>query len=377
MQESTPDWSAIRAEFPALAHWTYLNSATFGQVPRRAVEAIHRHFARRDELACSDFLTWFDDADRIRAAVARLINAQPADIAFIPNAATALGLLLGGIPWRPGDRIVTLENEFPNSIYHPALLAARGIEFVEVPWSQFERALTPNTRLVVLSEVNYLTGFRVPLHEIAPELRRRGILLFVDGTQSAGALAFDAARVQPHIYAVHGYKWLLSPNGAGFMYVHPEVREWLPPSVIGWRSHRDWRSVDNLHHGAPVFPQEAEKYEGGMITFPVLYAMEASIELMLEIGVGAIERRVLELAELVRSVVRKAGGKLLSDEAPHYDSPVVAARFPDHRASELARALAARRVLVSARHDFLRISPHFYNNEGDIERFGYELAHLL
>lgn len=377
MGETAPDWSAIRAEFPALARWTYLNTATFGQVPRCAVEAIAQHFQRRDELACSDFLQWFEDADRIRALAARLIHAEPSDIAFIPNAATALGLLLGGICWRPADRIVTLEHEFPNLIYHPALLATRGLEFVETPWEKFWDAVTPNTRLVLLSEVNYITGFRAPLAEIAPELRRRGILLFVDGTQSAGALRFDAARIQPDIYAVHGYKWLLAPNGAAFMYVHPELRARLAPNVVGWRSHRDWRAVDNLHHGAPVFRAEAEKYEGGMITFAVLYALEASLRLILETGVERIERRVLELADRVRHVVREAGGRLLSDAAPHYDSPLVAARFPGRTASELARQLAARRVLVSARHDYLRISPHFYNDEADVERLREELRRLL
>ncbi len=377
MGDTTVDWSAVRAEFPALSRWTYLNTATFGQVPRRAVEAVVRHFQRRDELACSDFLSWFDDADRIRAKVARLIHAQPSDIAFIPNAATALGLLLAGIPWRPGERIVTLEHEFPNLIYHPALLAARGLEFIETSWEGFWDAVTPNTRLVLLSEVNYITGFRAPLTEVAPELRRRGILLFVDGTQSAGALCFEAARIRPDIYAVHGYKWLLAPCGAGFMYVDPELRPRLAPNVIGWRSHRDWRSVDRLHHGAPVFGCEAEKYEGGMITFPVLYAMEASLDLILELGAERIERRVLELAEEVRAVLREAGGRLLSDSSPHYDSPVVAARFPGRSASALARALAVRRVLVSARHDFLRVSPHFYNNAEDVARFREELHALL
>jgi len=374
---ASPDWAEIRAEFPALRRWTYLNTATFGQVPRCAVQAVALHFARRDALACSDFLAWFDDADRIRALVARLINASPADIAFIPNAATALGLLLGGLDWRPGDRIVTLESEFPNSIYHPALLSCHGIEFIEVPWEGFWEAVTPNTRLVVVSEVNYITGFRVPLRDAAPELRRRGVLLFVDGTQSAGALRFDARQVAPDMYAVHGYKWLLAPNGAGFMYVHPELRERLMPNVIGWRSHQNWRQVDNLHHGAPVFPAEAEKYEGGMLTFAVLYAMEASLRLILEIGVENIERRVLELAGKVRDVARKLGAQLLSDDSPHYDSPVVAARFAQRPAAELARELARRHVLVSARHDFLRISPHFYNNEEDIARLEQELSCLL
>lgn len=371
------DWAAIRREFPALTRWTYLNTATFGQVPRRAVEAVVRHFARRDELACSDFLCWFDDADRIRALAARLIHAEPSDIAFIPNAATALGLLLGGIPWQPGDRIVTLQHEFPNSIYHPALLACRGLELVETPWERFREALTPNTRLVVLSEVNYITGLRVPLAEIAGELRRRRILLFVDGTQSAGGLCVDASAVRPDMYAVHGYKWLLAPNGAGFMYVDASLRRKLPPNVIGWRSHRDWRQVDNLHHGAPVFRSEAEKYEGGMLTFAVLYAMEASLELILEIGPERIERRVFALADMVRSVLRKRGARLLSDEAPYYDSPVVAAQWPGKPAAELARSLAARRVLVSARHDFLRVSPHFYNNEDDVAQLDKHLSEIL
>src|SRR5687768_3595028 len=106
------DWNAIRSEFPALSRWTFLDTAAFGQLPERATAAVNRHFEHRDELACSDFLTWFDDVDAIRAKVARLIHCAPDDIAFIPNAATALSLLLGGIDWKAGDQILTLENEF-------------------------------------------------------------------------------------------------------------------------------------------------------------------------------------------------------------------------------------------------------------------------
>ena len=334
------DWSLIRAEFPALAEWTYLNTATFGQVPRRAVAALNGHLARRDRYACSDFMQWFDDADRIRELAARLTGCTAADIAFVPNASSALSLLLGGLDWRAGDQIVTLAHEFPNHYYYPAHLSGAGVEFVETPWEGFWDALTPRTRVVALSEVNYSTGFRAPLDEIAPELRRRGILLYVDGTQSTGALRFDIARIQPDLFAVHGYKWMLSPNGAGFMYVSPALRQRLQPNVIGWRSHKDWRNPERLHHGVPEFREEAEKYEGGMITFAVLYAMGAVIEMMLDIGPGAIERRVLELAEGVRGILEGAGAIL-----PEYRSPIVAAR-----------------------HDYLRVSPHFNNNEDDIAR---------
>ena len=125
--------------------------------------------------------------------------------------------------------------------------------------------LTPRTRLAILSSVNYNTGFAPPLAELAEYLRSRGVLLFIDGTQSVGALRFDAARVQPDMLAVHGYKWLLSPNGAGFFYIAPQLRERLQPNVVGWRSHRDWRNVDNLHHGVPELLPSAEKYEGGSV----------------------------------------------------------------------------------------------------------------
>jgi cysteine desulfurase / selenocysteine lyase len=362
------DWEQIRAEFPALSEWTYLNTATFGQMPRCAAEAMARHFARRDALACSDFMDWFEDADRIRARVAGFIHCQPADIAFVQNASAGLSLLLGGLDWKAGDRIVTLADEFPNHYYYPSLLGGRGVEFVETPFERFYDCLTPRTRLVAISTVNYSTGFRPPLEELSAELRRRGILLYLDGTQSLGALPFDVARIQPDLFSVDAYKWLLSPNGASFIYVSPELRERLPPAVIGWRSDRSWRNHENLVHGALEFATEAEKYEGGMLPFGLLYAMDAVMEMLQAIGSEHIERRVMELAGKTREMLRGAGATLLADRSPYYNSPVVMARFEGRDAPALARELQSRKVLVAARHGNLRVSPHFYNNEADLER---------
>jgi cysteine desulfurase/selenocysteine lyase len=356
------DWVTVRAEFSALEHWTYLNTATYGQMPRRANQALLRHLEHRDELACSDFLNWFDDMDRVRESIGRLIHCGAEDIAFIGNASAALGLLLDGIGWREGDRIVTLEGEFPNNLYAPHF-AGDGVELVETPWDAFYDAITPRTRLVVLSMLNYASGFRPPLEEIAPYLRERDVLLYVDGTQGLGALQFDVRAIQPSMLAVHGYKWMLAPTGAGFMYVAPEVRERLQPNVIGWRSHKGWREVDNLHHGRPEFNHAAEKYEGGMIPFALLYAMEASLELMFELGPENIERRTLGLAGTVRTRLREAGAEV-ADGA----TPIIAARFRGRDVSAMSRRLKEQRILVSARHGFLRVSPHFYNNEADIDR---------
>jgi cysteine desulfurase / selenocysteine lyase len=368
------DWAGIRAEFPSLTEWTYLNTATFGQMPRRAAQAVARHFAARDERACSDIMRWFDDADGIRARIAAFIHCQASDIAFIHNASAGLSLLLGGIDWKTGDQIVTLKDEFPNHYYYPSHLRGAGVEFVVTPWETFHDSLTARTRLVAISTVNYSTGFRPPLGEISETLRRRGIMLYLDGTQSLGALPFDVSQIRPDLLAVDAYKWLLSPNGAGFMYVSPELRERLAPAVIGWRSDRDWRNHENLHHGAPRFASEAEKYEGGMLPFALLYAMDAVIEMIETIGQHQIEQRVLNLAAKTRDVLRAAGAVLSADSNPHFDSQIVTARFAGREAPAIVRQLESRKVLVAARHGNLRVSPHFYNDETDLAHLAEALA---
>jgi len=354
----------MRAEFPALGNWTYLNTATYGQMPRRAVEAMTRHSGRRDELACTDFLDWYTDADNMRANIARLIHAEPGDIAFVPNAAAALSMVLAGLAPGPDDNLVTLDDEFPNYLYRGA---AR-----KIPWEHFYDSVDERTRLVALSEVNYATGFRPPLAEISRFLSARGVPLFLDGSQSVGALTFDVRKTPVDVLAVHGYKWLMSPTGAGFMYVSPAFREKLPPNIVGWRSHHDWRNVDRLHSGTPEFKDSAEKYEGGGLPFHLLYAMDSSVTWMLEIGPDAIEQRVLELANSARTRLRGLGANV--DDT---GSQIVIAEFPGVDASAAAHWLRQQKVVVAARHGRLRISPHFYNDEQDLERLESALKKFL
>ena len=375
------DSAAVRTEFPALRRWTYLNTATYGLVPARAVAAAAGHFARRDDEACSDFLGWYDEADRIRASVADLIHATPDDIAFIPNTASALGWLVAGLDWAPGDHVVTLADEFPNCLYLPALLERHGVETREVSpdvastAEGLAAALDARTRLVALSEVNYATGYRPPLVALARMLRDRGILLYVDGTQSVGGVEWDVTEIQPDLLAVHGYKWLLSPTGAGFMYVAPSLRARLRPTVVGWRSHLEWHRVDHLHHGSPVLADTAERYEGGGLPFGLLHAMGASVDWLRELGPAAIEAHVLGLARSARERLVRLG----AEPAPSagHPSPIVAVRFPGRDPSELARALKAQHILVAARHGFLRVSPHVYNAPADLDRLEDALRPLL
>lgn len=360
------NWQKVRAEFPALRGRTFLNSATYGQLPKQTTAAALAHLERRDQLACTDFLEWFDDLDELRGMVARLVGAQPEDIAFITAACHGLATVLSGIDWKPGDEILTLEHEFPNNLY--AAQSKTGVMGKECAWSELEENVTSRTRLVLLSTVNYVTGLRPDLDDVVRRLRERNVLVYVDGTQSVGALRFDCAKAQPDFLSVDAYKWMISPNGAGFLYVRPEVREWLRPNVIGWRSDRNWRCVDNLQHGVPEFHESAEKYEGGMMVFPSLYGMRASISLMEEIGPATIEQRVLQLAGEVRRQMVALGAELHPHEEPCLPSQIVLAKLPGVDVSAFAKKLQNEGIIVSARKGYLRVSAHFYNEEQDIEK---------
>jgi selenocysteine lyase/cysteine desulfurase len=354
------NWGSIRAQFPALENWTWLNTATYGQVPLRTRAAVDRHFARRDETACTDFLDWFDDVDEIRGLIAQLIHCSADDIAFAMNAASALSLFLGGMEWHAGDRIVTLRDEFPNQYYCAASLADQGVELIRM---NEINSLPERTRAVLVSTVNYSNGYRPDMMFVSQLARRSGALLYVDGTQSVGALRFDTAAVKPDMLAVDGYKWLLCPNGSTFFYVSPELRRILRPAVIGWRSDIGWRSVNELHHGAQRMPEAAEKYEGGMLNFPSIYGAGESVRMMLEIGPELIERRVMELAEMAAEMLRRSGAAIMNER-----SHIVAAHWPDRDAGILAQKLQEQRIIVAARHGNLRVSPHFYNTEADLAR---------
>ena len=142
--------------------------------------------------------------------------------------------------------------------------------------------------------------------------------------------------------------------------------------MVGWRSHKTWRDVDNLHHGVPEFAATSEKYEGGGLPFALLYALEQSVGMMLEIGPDLIEQRVMQLAESARERLRNLGAEVADN-----GSQIVAAKFPGIDPSHLARELKKRNVNVAARHGFLRISPHFYNNNDDLEQLCEAIKPLI
>lgn len=367
------DWAAIRKHFPVLSDWVYLNSATFGPVPSVAVQAIDEHFSARDRRASLNFLDWYSRADGIREKIGRLIGCQGADVAFIPSAGVGLSWLLYGMDWKSGDRILTLDEEFPNNLYAPQMLSRLGVEVDRVPGgTRFQPkrlvdAVTPRTRLVLLSAMDYASGLRPPLEQIGEGLADTSAWFVVDGTQGVGAVPVDVETCRIDALICHGYKWLCCPTGSGFMQVREAFRDALHPVAASWRAHREWRSVDDLHHGDADPPSEAGKLEGGIQNFSGLFAMEAVLDLFFSIGRGELLDRVATMTEATRGVLRDVGGEVTHDLHPHFDSPIVTAAFPHVDVSEMAGALRTKGVAVAARHGRLRVSPHFFNDQGDLE----------
>lgn len=366
------DWAAVRKHFPVLSDWVYLNSATFGPVPTVAVEAIDEHFVERDRRASLNFLDWYTRADRIRDKIGRFVGCEGSDVAFIPSAGVGLSWLLYGMDWKSGDRILTLDEEFPNNLYAPQMLARLGVEVDRVPGgTRFDPqemidAVTGKTRLVLISAMDYASGLRPPLEQIGEGLGGTSTWFVVDGTQGVGALPIDVETCRIDALICHGYKWMCSPSGSGFMYVRQAFRDSIHPVAASWRAHREWRSVDDLNHGEADPPSEAGKLEGGIQNFPGLFAMEAVLDLFFSIGREELLERVAIVAQSAREVLREVGAQVTHDQHRYFDSPIVTAAFPNADVSEMAGALRTRGVAVAARHGRLRVSPHFFNDLDDM-----------
>ena len=176
---------------------TYLDTASFGQLPVCAAEAMIGHLTQRDQTASSQYMSWFDDMDVLRGKCAKLINCAGSDIAFVPSASSGLSCLMQGLDWKVGDEVLTLADEFPNQLYQGPPTTRLGAVHRAVSWGEFYSSINERTRLVLMSTVNYASGFRPPIEEIARYLRQRGVLLYLDGTQSVGALRFDAQGSTP------------------------------------------------------------------------------------------------------------------------------------------------------------------------------------
>lgn len=360
----------FRALFPALERYVWLNTATVAPGARPVLDALRR-VEREWEEGTFDWQAWEAEAHATRPLFARMIGAEPSSVALVHSVSEAAGTVARSLPssknprGRSGGRVVVGAREFRSNLFPWLQLRERGFDVVEVPATDgvvrteaLVDAIDPRTVLVAVTEVQSLNGFRVRLGEIARRAREVGARLFVSVMQSLGALRFDVREHEPDFVVTHGYKWLLGPRGAAWVYVRPDRLDETAPLAANWKSVAD--PYAEYYGGPMVLAPDARRLDTSLAWFPWVGA-KAALELLLSYDPAAIEARCLGLARAFREEASALGFALVPEEAP---SHIVGVRVPDPEG--LRRRLAARNVIAAVRGGFLRIGFHAFNDESDL-----------
>ena len=361
--------------FPVTQKRIFLAHAGVAPLPGPTVEALKQEAERAGySQEGTDFMA---EIEGIRRVSARLINANSDEVALLGPTSLGLNLVANGIEWKEGDEVVCYPDDYPANVYCWQALASKGVRIValqpervgEITPEVVLKALTPKTRLVALASCHFLSGFRLDYEGIAEEISRRGILFCLDAIQSLGATTIDVRHID--FLAADSHKWMLGPLGAGIFYVKRRHFETLRPSLVGaWNVH----SPGFVAQPEIAFEPTARRYEPGALNMLALLGMKASLELILGLGVKQIEARLLDLRSYSEDRLMASGFRVMgfaNRRSQKSGITTIAIENPDTAVIQ-ARKLRENRIDVSMRQtrsglSCLRLSPHFYNTEDEIE----------
>lgn len=362
----------FRAQFPIAGRYVYLNHAGVAPLSLSARQGMDRVLdsAMYDGPRAADELEERLTTARCRAA--RLMATQPHHIAFLRNTSEALSVVANGLDWLSGDNIVTAAAEFPSNVYPWRRIAEeRSVEVRAVrdrcgmvDQDELLSLVDERTRVLTVSWVQFATGQRLDLRRIGSFCRERGVLFVVDAIQGLGGLQLDAERDCVDAVAAGAHKYLLGPKGVSVLYLSQQALEQVRPTVIGWTAVKD--HSDYLPHDFD-FREGAVRFEGGTLNVAGICGLSEAIDLMLQAGPAAIEKHLLSLSVRLVAELEARGYQVVGPRLPAQMSAIVACRHPRYPAAELCRRLDSRNIVTSVRQEALRIAPHFYNSEADLE----------
>lgn len=353
----------------------YLNVATMGPLPKAAFEAGQRGLARKLRPWTIPDADFFEDTRQLRPLLARLIGADEAGIAFVPSVSYGLAVAAQNLPLARGQKILLLADQFPSNVYTWRARAAEAGAVIETVTAQGNLSLSaalleaigPDTGLVACPHVRWTDGARLDLAGIGARCREVGASLVLDITQSCGAMQFDVKAVQPDFVVAACYKWLLGPYATGFLYAAPHRRKGRPLEQ-NWITREGAADFSRLIDYTDQYAPGAGRYDmGERSNFALLPALKASVELILGWGVDRIEATLAHqnraLAEALETRGLSVGAE--AERGPHY----LGALLPDTAPADLTQRLRAENIYASKRGNRLRITPHLFTSELDIERF--------
>jgi selenocysteine lyase/cysteine desulfurase len=359
--------------FPVRNHLTYLNHAAVAPLCKPAADAMKNLADDCCKFGSLHYQTWLDAYDGVRAAAARLTGAKATEIALLKNTSEGIATVAMGIDWKAGDRIVGFREEFPANLYPWRRLEAQGVEVTWLsvfdPLDRIDEACR-GARLLSISFVGFLNGFRAPLREIGEICRRRGCIYFADAIQGLGAFPLDVRGCQIDALAADGHKWLLGPEGCGVLYISEALQERVEPVEFGWTnvaSYNDYGSRDM------TLRTDAGRYECGTLNTIGCFGLRASLELLLEVGVDRIAPVVQALGDRIAQGVRGKGYEVLCERTPATGAGIVSFRKAGFDAVEIVARLRERGITAAPRAGWVRASPHFYIAPDEIDRMVNEL----
>ena len=365
----------LRTFFPITQHSIYLNHAAVSPLPATTLRAVESQLRDVHENGSANFRDWLATKEQARQLLAHLLGARPDQLAFMRNTSDALSTVANGLTWRAGDNIVTFSREFPSNIY--PWLRIRDVFGVEVRMceerdgrvdiEQLESMIDSNTRVVAVSHVQYASGYRMDLQRLGRLVRQHDALFVVDVIQALGVIPTDVEAEFIDVAAGAGHKWLMAPEGVGFLYLSDRARERIQPTLVGWISVPNPDDYLNFEQG---WNRGTLAWETGTGPASLLYGFKASLELLTTTGVQRIAKYLEELTDHLCERLKGKRYEVVSSRFPVEKSQIVCIRHLDGiSAMSLYHQLNAKNIVTAPRGDRLRIAPHFYNTTAEVDAF--------
>jgi cysteine desulfurase/selenocysteine lyase len=353
-----------REFFPVTRNLIYLNHAAVTPLCRPAAEAMQSVAQDALDWGSLHYDRWLECYEGLRRSAARLIKGTPEEIAIVKNTSEGIATVAMGLDWRTGDKIVAFEGEFPANQYPWQRLESKGVKIEwlppTAPLDRIDQAAR-GARLLSISFVQFLSGFRADLSGIGEICHRNGLVYLVDAIQGLGAFPVDVQAAHIDALAADGHKWLVGPEGCGILHISRRLQEQVEPMEFGWTNvagYNDYASRDM------TLRPDAGRYECGTLNTIGCYGLRASIDFLLGIGIDKISPVVRGLATQIVEGARKRGYEVLGEP----NAGIVSFRKPDLDSATICARLRDRAIVTAQRAGWVRASPHFYVEAEDIDK---------
>lgn len=366
------DLSGYRREFPIVDGCVFLNNAAVAPISLRAKARIDEWAEEGLNAARAAAPEWRKRAGKTRAVAGRLMGCRADEVAFTGSTSMGLSLFASSLDWRVGESVVTASNEFPANMYPWMNLTRFGVKVKAVAPTREGRiliedlvaAIDSRTRVVAVSWVGFNTGFRIDLARLGRECKKRGVYLVVDAIQGLGVFGMRVKEWNVTAAAADAHKWLLGPEGIALFYVSGDVVESLHPPVVGWKSIE--KRLDFMHYDFKL-AGDARRFEPGSDNTVGIHGLCGALELFGEAGMENVSSAVKALTDYLVDGLEGKGMEVRSPRGADEWSGIVSFPAPGGDGPAFAEALEEKGIVVTGREDFVRVSPHFYNNRDDIE----------